>query len=159
MEYEKAKENIIIIERLLTEHKDLNEATTRLLLIDTMLVDCLGWEKSLIEAERYFSEEYSDYELGFPKKRLLVEAKREGIYFEVPAGFSKNKCDLKTIYSLSKDIEKAVEQSIGYCNKRGIPISVVTNGHQYIVFIRALRVREWVNPGACQARSICRARR
>ena len=30
--------------------------------------------------------EYADYTFYLPRRTLIVEAKREGIYFEVPAG-------------------------------------------------------------------------
>jgi hypothetical protein len=112
-----------------------NEATTRIQLIDKMLIDCLGWDRQYIETERYFQGEYTDYELGTPQKRLVVEAKREGIYFDLPAGFKKEKCALRTICDLSTGFNNAIVQVTKYCNTRGIPIAAVTNGHQYIFFI------------------------
>ncbi|MDR1389782.1 MAG: hypothetical protein LBJ31_07370 [Treponema sp.] len=112
-----------------------NEATTRIQLIDKMLIDCLGWDRQYIETEQYFQDEYTDYELGIPQKRLVIEAKREGTYFELPAGFKKEKCALRTICNLSTEFNDAIAQVTKYCNTRGIPIAVVTNGHQYIFFI------------------------
>jgi len=114
---------------------DRNESTTRLQLIDQMLLDCLGWEREYIENERYNHGEYTDYELGMPQKRVIIEAKREGITFELPVGFSKSICSLKTIYDLDQDTKNAIDQVMRYCNDRGIPIAVITNGHQYVVFI------------------------
>lgn len=113
----------------------LNEATTRLHLIDRILIDCLGWPVQDIEAERHFRSEYTDYELGRPIKHLLVEAKREGKYFELPHGFGKSICQVRTLFDLSNDIKNAVEQAMRYCQTRGIALGVVANGRQLIAFV------------------------
>jgi hypothetical protein len=138
MDYELALENLNkFISLFETQASDLtrNEATTRLQLIDKMLLECLGWERDYIESERYNHGEYTDYELGIPQKRIIIEAKREGITFELPTGFTKVTCALKTIYNLDESIRSAIDQVMRYCNERGIPIATVTNGHQYILFI------------------------
>lgn len=67
---------------------DRNEATTRLHLIDELLRSVLGWPKEQTRAEVRFEGEIADYELGSPATRMILEAKREGIYFELPAGQS-----------------------------------------------------------------------
>lgn len=138
MEYELAVENFIkfiSIYEINSLGSDRNESTTRLQLIDKLLLDCLGWEREYIESERYNHGEYTDYELGTPQKRIIIEAKREGITFELPIGFSKTICALKTIYDINQNIKNAVDQVMRYCNDRGIPIATITNGHQYIIFI------------------------
>jgi len=66
-----------------------------------------------------------------------VEAKREGKYFELPAGFNKATCKIKTLYDTSKDIKDAVEQAMRYCQSRGVQIGAVANGHQIIAFMGA----------------------
>lgn len=138
MDYELAVENfgkfISMIETN-TSGSVRNEATTRLQLIDKMLLDCLGWERKYIESERYNHGEYTDYELGTPQKRIIIEAKREGLTFELPIGFTKVICSLRTIYNIDQNIKNAIDQVMRYCNERGIPIATVTNGHQYIIFI------------------------
>jgi len=138
MDYELAVENFSkFISMSETNTLDLirNESTTRLQLIDKLLLDCLGWEREHIESERYNHGEYTDYELGIPQKRIIIEAKREGITFELPIGFSKISCALKTIYDIDQNIKNAIDQVMRYCNDRGIPIATITNGHQYIIFI------------------------
>jgi len=137
MNYELAVANLKNIKAIITQDSpkaDRNEATTRFQLIDRMLTECLGWPHDYIETERYFNEEYSDYELGSPRKRVVVEAKKEGQYFELPAGFNNKKCKLRTIYSLSDTLQKVIDQVMRYCNKRGIPVASVTNGWQYIIW-------------------------
>lgn len=63
-----------------------NEATTRLHLIDHLLEDVLGWQRASIRAEEPAGSGRIDYALGSPGIQFIVEAKREGIYFELPVG-------------------------------------------------------------------------
>lgn len=111
-----------------------NEADTRLQLIDQLLFNCLGWNQEDCHAEERFEGKYSDYSLGKPR-RLIVEAKREGIYFELPAGFDKRVCNLETLFAGNEAIEQAVRQCLSYCLDRGAPIGAVCNGHQIVAFI------------------------
>jgi hypothetical protein len=138
MDYELAVSNLQKLKELFNsklQGSERNEATTRFQLIDSMLTECLGWPRDYIETERYYNGDYSDYELGIPQKRVVLEAKKEGIYFELPAGFNKKECSLKTIYDISDSFHSVIDQVMIYCNKRGIPVAVVSNGWQYIVFI------------------------
>ena len=113
-----------------------NEAATRLQLIDTLFFDCLGWSRnSDVHLEEPHGREYADYTFSAPRPILIVEAKREGTYFQVPAG--KNRLEY-SISSLSRDnlsLRGAVEQAAGYCQSRGVPFGAVSNGHQVVAFI------------------------
>ncbi len=112
-----------------------NEATTRLQLIDTIFFDCLGWGKEDCLAEEHHEGTYSDYSFGKYGKRLIVEAKKEGDYFDLPAGFDDRVCSLKTLFKGNENIENAVRQALGYCLDRGVPIGAITNGTQIIGFL------------------------
>src|SRR5437867_1047350 len=81
-----------------------NEATTRFQLIDRLFFECLGWDRSECIAEEHHEGTYTDYVFGKPARRLLVEAKREGIYFELPIGFSKRYCEIRTLAQDNVDI-------------------------------------------------------
>lgn len=83
----------------------LNEAATRFQLIDFLLEKVLGWEKASTNVEVHREGGYSDYELGMPPA-LLVEAKREGVHFTLPAGWDKSTAKLDTLYSASDEIER-----------------------------------------------------
>ncbi len=111
-----------------------NEADTRLHLVDQLIFNCLGWSREDCHAEERFEGKYTDYALLSPR-RLVLEAKREGSYFELPAGFSKRICKLSTAIEGNREIESAVRQALGYCQERGIPLGAVSNGHQLIAFI------------------------
>ena len=111
-----------------------NEADTRLQLIDQLLFDCLGWNREDCHAEERYDGKYTDYSLGSPR-RIIVEAKREGVYFELPAGFEKQICSLQTVFDGNDAIAAAVRQCLSYCLDRGAPLGAVCNGHQLVAFI------------------------
>lgn len=112
-----------------------NEATTRLHLINTLFLECLGWEKNDVICEDHYNGEYTDYTFGKPKKLMIVEAKKEGIYFEVPAGETKIYYKIKSVMDFSPETKSAIKQVSEYCQSRGVPNAVVTNGFQLIAFI------------------------
>ncbi|MBO0901887.1 hypothetical protein J1G43_18150 [Cellulomonas sp. zg-ZUI22] len=112
----------------------LNEATTRIRVIDRILLDGLAWRTMDIDTELGGTDGYVDYALGSPIPQAIVEAKREGIHFTIPAGLeSRRKIDLRTLMA-DPATKKAIEQVLTYCQARGVPIAVVTNGHQLIAF-------------------------
>lgn len=111
-----------------------NEASTRFHVIDPLLTDVLGWPTSLIDVEHRAEEGISDYQLGFPPV-LLVEAKREGIYFTLPTGWTREVAKLETLFAASKDTEAAVNQAMDYALHRGIPLAAISNGSQLVAFV------------------------
>ena len=112
-----------------------NEATTRLQLIDRLLEEALAWPPERISAEEAYGRTYVDYLLKGPGTQLLVEAKREGVSFELPPGFESRTLSLQILRELGSDVWAAVEQALNYCLTRGIPLGAVSNGHQIIGFI------------------------
>lgn len=116
------------------EEKSRNEATTRLHLIDQLLTGALGWPRDQIVAEKSHDGEFADYTLGRPAAKLILEAKREGVYFDLPAGVSSGVMSLKTVLDGSESLGRAVDQVVTYCQKRGVPIAVICNGHQLVAF-------------------------
>jgi hypothetical protein len=112
-----------------------NEATTRLHLIDSLLFGALGWPRGAVTAETRHAGKYADYSLGKPATRLIVEAKREGVSFELPAGVGPGVIGIETLFAASAGFESAVRQVLGYCLERGVPLAVVTNGHQLAAFL------------------------
>lgn len=112
-----------------------NEAQTRFDLIDRLITECLGWTRDEVFVESSLGGQFTDYELGRPARQVVLEAKREGISFELPAGFNR---PTATIPQLSRDhplVGGAIEQALTYSQRRGIAIAGVANGHQLIAFI------------------------
>lgn len=115
--------------------EEWNEADTRFHFIDELLRKCLGWPNSEFHLEKYTGGEYADYILGKPG-RMVVEAKKVGVHFELPAGNKdKSIVSLKSLLASCHKCKEAVEQAQNYCASNGIEYGVVCNGPQLIAFI------------------------
>lgn len=121
----------------ITPDTDFNEAQTRFHVIDRVLFECLGWcRETEVEIENSENQKFTDYELGKPNRLAILEAKREGIQFEIPAGTAKKLVtDLRSITRVSGEAEKAIVQVQAYCSQRGTPVAIVSNGKQFIAFL------------------------
>lgn len=112
----------------------LNEATTRLRIIDRLLVDCLGWRQGDITAEDRLEGRFADYVLGNPNPQVVVEAKKEGFHFALPGGLAgRRSIDLQTLME-NGQTNAAIRQVLGYCFERGVPIAILSNGRQLLAF-------------------------
>ena len=119
-----------------TREGERNEATTRLQLIDRIFFDCLGWSReSDVILEESRGREYADYTFLAPRRVLIVEAKKEGDYFELPAGRTHLEYALPSLLRDYPKLKAAIEQAASYCQARGAPFGVVSNGHQIVAFI------------------------
>ena len=114
-----------------------NEATTRLQFIDRLLFECLGWDKWDCVAEENQDGTYTDYSLGKPYVTLIVEAKKEDVYFSIPSGFDGLLYPLERFRKEAPDVFKAIEQAMMYCQTRGVPFGAVCNGHQLVAFLES----------------------
>ncbi|MBC7000900.1 hypothetical protein, partial [Cytophaga sp. FL35] len=135
--YEICRENLIELELEFSklDKSVLNEANTRFKLIDSILTKCLGWETNNISCEDSYLGKYSDYTLSLFRSVCVLEAKKTGNYFELPAGNQKLYQPIKSIYKDNLNIKAAIDQVKGYCQDRSIPIAIVSNGWQFIAFI------------------------
>ncbi|MEC5345300.1 P-loop NTPase fold protein [Brenneria populi] len=125
-EYLEANKNVI--------ENDMNEADTRFHIIDQVLFS-LGWHNSDFKLEKHENGDYTDYELGNPRK-LIIEAKRTNVNFDLPPNpRKKNTFPINDILSNSYSCKEAFEQAQRYCAARGVRYAVITNGHQYISFL------------------------
>jgi len=124
-----------IVELFRDSDKIRNEAQTRHHIINKIIYNVLDWPEDQVEVEDYEQKTFTDYELGKPRQ-VIIEAKREGRTFEIPAGLSKkNIIDISSLLKSNEDLKGAIEQVQLYCSTRGTPIAIATNGHQYISFI------------------------
>jgi hypothetical protein len=133
--YEQGYANLVsLVEWYSTRHGSRNEATTRKHLIDKLLFACLGWQDEDVALEDHVSHiGYTDYTFALPRPILIVEAKKEGDYFDFPVG---RYTDL-SVGTLKRDmpnVRTAIDQVSAYCIGKGVQFAVVTNGHQLVVF-------------------------
>lgn len=127
---------------------DLNEADTRFQIIDRLLRDVLGWPNRSFQMETATVEGFADYHLMRPsgKPVLIVEAKRTGVYFDLPANFNHKKPfrAVKTRTLLTAEaVKKAIVQAQRYCADEGCEYGAVTNGLQFILFKAFQRGKAW----------------
>ena len=111
-----------------------NEATTRKHLVDKILFGCLGWQDTDVVLEDHTTHiSYTDYTFSLTRPALIVEAKKEGTYFEFPVG----RYSTLSIEALKRDSQvmgAAIDQVSRYCYAKGVQFAAVTNGHQLLVF-------------------------
>ena len=112
-----------------------NEATTRSHLIDNLIYGALGWDRQNVTLEEQKQGEYADYTLHAPRPLLIVEAKREGTYFEIPSQRANHVRKLNPLIRSNDILAGAIGQVASYCQKRGVPYAAVSNGHQLICFL------------------------
>jgi GTPase SAR1 family protein len=138
----KQHENAIrLIESVNLTQKELNEATTRSRIIDTVLYDILSIPKNAIIAEEHINKVgYTDYTLLDQNNDtvLIIEAKKEGIAFTLPTNINiKNKnsalIKVKTLLTDS-NIKDTITQVRQYCLMKGVEHGAITNGHVWIFF-------------------------
>jgi hypothetical protein len=112
-----------------------NEATTRFQLIDLLIKEALAWDVSDVYCEDILEGDRTDYILGNPRRFAVWEAKREQISFSLPPGFNKTVCKVQTLRDLGGQLAEAIEQVQRYAQRHGLPIAVISNGHQVIAFL------------------------
>jgi GTPase SAR1 family protein len=128
--------------------RDLNEADTRHRIIDFILHNFLAWPKNRVNVEQHVSSGYIDYVLlrSTGEPIMLVEAKREGIFFSLPSADLADK--LSGYISIGKlitdaNIRAAVVQVRAYCLDTGCEYAGITNGHEWIFFKIFERNKRW----------------
>ena len=135
-EYEACRTNL---ERLVawysTRAAHRNEATTRLQLIDRLFFECLGWLRDDVISEESYDGQYADYTFLAPRRMLIVEAKKEGDYFELPAGREGLEYSIQSLFRDYPNLKSAITQAAEYCHSRGVPFGAVSNGHQIVAFV------------------------
>jgi hypothetical protein len=65
---------------------------------------------------------------------MIVEAKREGIYFSLPVGITSLVNGLATLTNAKdgKAFKGAIGQAASYCVRRGVQLAAVCNGAQLV---------------------------
>ncbi|MFG2950826.1 hypothetical protein [Streptomyces adustus] len=117
------------------DSRSRNEATTRLHFIDRIIFDAMQWPKDQCTPEESHDGLYADYVLGLPKRQMIVEAKKEGVHFELPLDAKAREVSLPALARNNGNLNAALKQVGGYCTSRGIPVAVACNGHQLVAFI------------------------
>lgn len=137
--FEHASKQLQVLLSLFEEHppeQSLNEAQTRFAFIDSLLFDCLGWNRTDCVVEERCEGLIADYSLSAPRRILIVEAKRENIFFTLPAEITQSRIwQIKSFKRVCPNVYDAIQQALTYAAQRGAPFAAVCNGHQIVAFL------------------------
>ncbi|TCC96717.1 AAA family ATPase [Pedobacter frigidisoli] len=117
----------------------LNEAETRFKIIDEILEKYLKWPKVDTCVEFFVDGNRADYILKNKANKpiLIVESKKQGVYFDLPLTFnsSKNfqKISIDKLIS-NENIKEAINQVKEYCEDLLCQYGAITNGDVWIIF-------------------------
>lgn len=117
----------------------INEASTRFHILDEILEKVLKWPKSEISVEDYIDGNYTDYILKGKNQKplLIIESKRSGQYFELPANLNFKKAFQKISVDkllTNENIRSAINQVKEYCEDLLCNYAAITNGQVWIIF-------------------------
>jgi hypothetical protein len=143
-------EGAVVLRKLASdEWPKLSEADTRSKMIDPLLIECLGWEEKDLTREEHVTEGFVDYTIGSNGVNfLIIEAKKNGVGFELPKEISERRYKINGVIKSEKDLVKCIEQAQRYCVEKGIRHGIVTNGNQYVIF-EAFRYNSSWREGKC----------
>ncbi|MDP2158683.1 MAG: hypothetical protein Q8K68_13360, partial [Nitrospirota bacterium] len=118
----------------------VNEADTRVKIIDRILKEGLGWPEDAFNREVPAHAGFIDYLLQTGSRRhFVVEAKREGMAFDIPKSLkTRKRYKISGSINTNKDIKEVIEQAHFYCVEAAVRYAVVTNGYAWLIF-RAIR--------------------
>ncbi|MDO8148815.1 hypothetical protein Q6350_10265 [Isoptericola sp. b515] len=131
-------EQILADERNGTEQaSERNEAQTRFDLIDHILKDVLNWPQESIRVEQHVHTGFTDYELHDVGTIAILEAKREGIGFTIPADIPSGTCRIEPLVTdpRNRALKDAMMQVMQYASARGTAPCIVSNGNQWVAFL------------------------
>lgn len=134
IDYEQGRQHLDgLVQQHANSSRERNEAATRFMLIDEIILHVLGWPKNQTNLERHVAGTFTDYELGQPPQ-VVVEAKRESAQFEIPPGFSLTP-KIQDLRELATELNEVIDQAMLYSHKRGVALAAVSNGHQIAAFL------------------------
>lgn len=127
-------------ETILEEVRDYDESIfteqdSRVKIVDRILREVLNYPLGSIMTEARSGQGFLDYKLlidGIP--RLAIEAKRDGVDFQIECSYSGRAFMLNGPVLKEKAIQEGIDQAIYYAAYQGIELSCLTNGKTWIIF-------------------------
>lgn len=114
------------IEHLKTEN--LTESDTRSKMIDSLLIEGLGWKEVNIRRESHVESGYLDYIIRLDNFQFVIEAKKNLRSFNLPLKGRRHK-----IRSLMRENSDVINQIRSYLLDKSLTHGVITNGEQFII--------------------------
>lgn len=133
---------IDLVKKLKADYSDvtlLNEAETRFKIIDDILEKYLKWPKQNTAVEFFVEGNRADYILKNKANKpiLIIESKKQGVYFELPntVNFTKPFQKISIDKLITDDnIREAINQVKEYCEDLLCQYGAITNGLVWIIF-------------------------
>ncbi|WP_316202313.1 MULTISPECIES: AAA family ATPase [unclassified Bradyrhizobium] len=116
----------------------LNEADTRLKVLDRFLFEVLEWKHEAVFTEPPTDSGYIDYLLTIADRRgaMVLEAKKAGLL--QPATKTKDLMVVTLSGPVVKPLLAGIKQAMGYALENGVAVAAVTDGNTWL-FFRASR--------------------
>lgn len=112
-----------------------NEADVRLKVIDTVLMDVLGWTKAEIAPEEATGNGFLDYKLSIEGiGRVVVEAKKTSRSFGLAEREGGAAYKLSGPVFKNGDLQEGIQQAIKYSAYKNTELACVTNGFEWVIF-------------------------
>ena len=112
-----------------------NEADVRLKVINTVLMDVLGWAKSEVSPEEHSGPGFMDYKLSIDGVgRVVVEAKKASRVFGLSGRDSGAAYKLSGPVFKNEDVQEGIRQAIQYSAYKNTELACVTNGFEWVIF-------------------------
>ncbi len=136
MNLDQAQKNLLKIIKELgsTLDETLNEATTRLRVIDRILIEVLGWDRGEIIPEASTDTGYLDYLFTVQGYNpFVLEAKRTG--HDLVNTITSKTINPQIGGAALKSAQEGVRQALRYCSEQGAPFAALTSGKVWIGFL------------------------
>jgi len=112
-----------------------SEQDTRVKIIDRIFTEVFLYPYDQILTEPRAGKGFIDYKIHFNGiPRLIVEAKRDGLDFEIDKGYSGRSFNLNGPVFNDTVVRDGIDQAIYYCAYKGVELACLTNGKTWIVF-------------------------
>ena len=117
------------------DSENWTEADTRSKFIDTVLLDCLGWNEPDIHREHQRDGRRFDYRLSITRPRMIVEAKRASLDLPTAEKPSSIRIKIASLLKANPSLTEHFDQLQAYCAQWSVPLGVLTNGSRYFVLL------------------------
>jgi len=130
------------------DSKNLNESDTRFQIIDVLLTDILKFPRETITTEKYIDGNRADYVIKGKNDKpiLIIESKKNSIYFELPKNLNHSKRFEKILVEkllTNQDIKDAIAQVKEYAEDLFCNFAAICNGKTWILFKINSNVKPW----------------
>ncbi|TXJ22294.1 MAG: hypothetical protein E6Q24_21245 [Chitinophagaceae bacterium] len=128
-------------------HSILSEQDTRLKIVDRIVSDVLGYNLLQdVSTEPASGSGFIDYLIKIKETgRLVIEAKKEAVDFEIKALYSGRAYNLNGATFHARAVRDGLAQTIYYAAQESVELGCLTNGNTWIIF-RANRLGDGKRP-------------